>query len=160
MPVQHSPPARQTSAQARAQGVLTTTPRAPLDGTPEVLQLRACLDRGPVMQREAPLKKEERGPRSSISFSGVVGNFPGISRTTLKGPGEDDADQEKYSVEEKYSASTEVAPAPVSASQLTGGQTLAQSNRSEPFLLAIMQQMTILWPIFKLLNFLKLQDSI
>ncbi|MBW0532075.1 hypothetical protein O181_071790 [Austropuccinia psidii MF-1] len=32
MPVQHSPPARQTRSQARAQAIITPTPRAPLDG--------------------------------------------------------------------------------------------------------------------------------
>ncbi|MBW0494376.1 hypothetical protein O181_034091 [Austropuccinia psidii MF-1] len=37
MPIQHSPAARQTRAQARAQAVLTPTPRDPLDGTPEGL---------------------------------------------------------------------------------------------------------------------------
>ncbi|MBW0552972.1 hypothetical protein O181_092687 [Austropuccinia psidii MF-1] len=35
MPIQHSPSARQTISQARTQAVLTPTPRAPLDGTPE-----------------------------------------------------------------------------------------------------------------------------
>ncbi|MBW0588673.1 hypothetical protein O181_128388 [Austropuccinia psidii MF-1] len=47
MPIQHSPHARQTRSQSRAQYVLTPTPRAPLDGTPTVPQLRAHLDRGP-----------------------------------------------------------------------------------------------------------------
>ncbi|MBW0565900.1 hypothetical protein O181_105615, partial [Austropuccinia psidii MF-1] len=41
MPLQHSPPERQTRSQARAQAVLIPTPRAPLDGTPAVPQLRA-----------------------------------------------------------------------------------------------------------------------
>ncbi|MBW0540562.1 hypothetical protein O181_080277 [Austropuccinia psidii MF-1] len=60
MPIQHSPPARQTRSQARTQAVFTPTSRAPLDGTPEVPQLRAQLDR----RRRT-------------------------SRTILKGPGED-----------------------------------------------------------------------
>ncbi|MBW0468609.1 hypothetical protein O181_008324 [Austropuccinia psidii MF-1] len=47
MPIQHSPPERQTRSQARAQAVLTPAPRAPLDGTPAVPQLRAHLDRRP-----------------------------------------------------------------------------------------------------------------
>ncbi|MBW0542808.1 hypothetical protein O181_082523 [Austropuccinia psidii MF-1] len=47
MPIQHSPPAIQTGSQARSQAVLNPTPRAPLDGTPAVPQLRAHLDRGP-----------------------------------------------------------------------------------------------------------------
>ncbi|MBW0519613.1 hypothetical protein O181_059328 [Austropuccinia psidii MF-1] len=41
MPIQHSPPARKTRSQARAQAVITPTPTAPLEGTPEVPQLRA-----------------------------------------------------------------------------------------------------------------------
>ncbi|MBW0572996.1 hypothetical protein O181_112711 [Austropuccinia psidii MF-1] len=45
MPVQHSLPARQTRSQARALAVLTPTPRAPLDSTPAVSQLRAQTNR-------------------------------------------------------------------------------------------------------------------
>ncbi|MBW0593398.1 hypothetical protein O181_133113 [Austropuccinia psidii MF-1] len=84
MPIQHSPPARQTRPQARTQAVLTPTPRAPLDGTPAVSQLRAKLDRGPTLEGAAPSRKEGRVPRRSSSFSGVVGGFPGTSRTILK----------------------------------------------------------------------------
>ncbi|MBW0495298.1 hypothetical protein O181_035013 [Austropuccinia psidii MF-1] len=50
MPIQHSPPGRQTRSQARAQAVLTPTPRAPLDGTPAVPQLRAQLGRSRTIQ--------------------------------------------------------------------------------------------------------------
>ncbi|MBW0535347.1 hypothetical protein O181_075062 [Austropuccinia psidii MF-1] len=50
MPIQHLPPARQTISQARTQAVLTPTPRAPLDVTAAVPQLRAQLDRGPCME--------------------------------------------------------------------------------------------------------------
>ncbi|MBW0586378.1 hypothetical protein O181_126093 [Austropuccinia psidii MF-1] len=163
MPVQHSPLARQTRSQARAQAVLTPTPRAPLDGTPAVPQLRAQLDRGPRMEGAAPSRKEGRGPRRSCSFSGVVGGFPGLSRTISKGPGEDGEEEEENSVEEEESDGTEGVPAPVEASQGTGGPTLAQSNQpvshqSEPSLLAIMQQRLRLWPIFKQLHLLKHQD--
>ncbi|MBW0553660.1 hypothetical protein O181_093375 [Austropuccinia psidii MF-1] len=147
MPIQHSPPARQRRSQARSQAVLTPTPRACLDGTPEVPQLRAQLDRGPRMEGAAPSRKEGRGPRRSSSFSGVVGGFPGTSRITFKGPGEDGEEEEENSVEEEASDSTEGAPAPVGVPQGTGGPTLAQSvqpvsHQSEPSLLAIMQQMT------------------
>ncbi|MBW0585471.1 hypothetical protein O181_125186 [Austropuccinia psidii MF-1] len=142
MPIQHSPPARQTRSQARTQAVLTPTPRAPLDGTPAVSQLRAKLDRGPILEGAAPSRKEGRVPRRSSSFSGVVGGFPGTSRTIFKGPGEDGEEEEENSVEEEGSDGTEGVPAPVEASQGTGGPTLAQSNQSEPSLLAIMQQMT------------------
>ncbi|MBW0520778.1 hypothetical protein O181_060493 [Austropuccinia psidii MF-1] len=119
MPVQHSPPARQT----RAQAVPTQTPSVPLDGTPEVLQLRAHLVRGPVMEGEAPTIQEGRGPRMSSSFSGVLGTFLVISRTTLNIPGEDDSEEENF-VEEEESDSTE-----------------ADSTHSEPSSLEIMQKM-------------------
>ncbi|MBW0504886.1 hypothetical protein O181_044601 [Austropuccinia psidii MF-1] len=72
MPLQHSPPARQTRSQAQAQAVLTPTPRAPLDGTPAVPPLKAQLDRGPIKEGAVPSRKEGRVPRRSNSFSGVV----------------------------------------------------------------------------------------
>ncbi|MBW0576511.1 hypothetical protein O181_116226 [Austropuccinia psidii MF-1] len=147
MPIQHSPPARQTGSQAGTQAVLTPTPRAPLDGTPAVSQHRAKLDRGTILEGAAPCRKEERKPRRSSSFSGVVGGFPGLSRTTFKGPGEDGEEEEESSVEEEESDGTEAAPAPVGESEGTRGQTLAQSDQpvshqTEPSFLAIMQQMT------------------
>ncbi|MBW0537229.1 hypothetical protein O181_076944 [Austropuccinia psidii MF-1] len=146
MPIQHSPPARQTRSQARTQAVLTPTPRAPLDGTPEVSQLRAQLDRGHILEGAASSRKEGRGPRRSNSFSGVVGEFPGTSRTIFRGPGED-GEEEENSVEEEGSDGTEGAPAPVGESQVTERPTLSQynqpvSHQSEPSLLAIMQKMT------------------
>ncbi|MBW0494240.1 hypothetical protein O181_033955 [Austropuccinia psidii MF-1] len=113
MPIQHSPPARHTRSQARTHTVLTPTPRAPLDGTPAVPQLRAQLDKGPTMEGAAPSSKEGRGPRRSSSFSGVVGGIPGLSRTTLKVPGEDDGKEEENSVEKEGSNGTEATPAPV-----------------------------------------------
>ncbi|MBW0478983.1 hypothetical protein O181_018698 [Austropuccinia psidii MF-1] len=133
--------------QARAQAVLTQTSTAPLDGTPEVPQLRAHLDRGPNLEGAVPYRKEGSGPRRSNSFSAVVGTFEGISRTTIKSPGEDDAEEEENSVEEEGSDGTETSPTPVGASQGTGGSTLAHSNKplsyqSEPSFLAIMKQMT------------------
>ncbi|MBW0469025.1 hypothetical protein O181_008740 [Austropuccinia psidii MF-1] len=92
-------------------------------------------------------RKEGRGPNRASSFSGVVGFVPGISRTTLKGTGENDAEEEENSVAEEESDSTKVAPTPVGESQLTGGPNLSRcnqpvSNGSEPSLLTIMRQMT------------------
>ncbi|MBW0585015.1 hypothetical protein O181_124730 [Austropuccinia psidii MF-1] len=147
MPLQHSPPARKTRFQAQTQAVLTPTPRVPLDSTPAVPQLRAQLDRGARMEGAAPSRKEGRVPRRSNSFSGGVGGFPGISRTSFKGPGEDVQEEEENSVEEEESEGTEGVPAPVGAPQGTGRPTLAQSDQpvshqSEQSLLAIMQQMT------------------
>ncbi|MBW0573635.1 hypothetical protein O181_113350 [Austropuccinia psidii MF-1] len=140
MPIQNSPPARQTRSQARPQAVLTPTPRYPLDGTPAVPQLRANLDREPIFEGAAPSRKEGRGPRRSSSFSGVVGGFPGTLRTIFRGSGEDGEEEEENSVEEEESDGTEGFPAPVGASQGTEVPTLAQSNQSEPSLLAIMHQ--------------------
>ncbi|MBW0515646.1 hypothetical protein O181_055361 [Austropuccinia psidii MF-1] len=96
---------------------------------------------------EGPFWKEGRGQRRSISFSGLVGGFMGLSRTTFKGPGEDGEEEEENSVEEEESDGTEGVPAPLGASPGTGGPTLAQSNhpvshQSEPSLLAIRQKMT------------------
>ncbi|MBW0527571.1 hypothetical protein O181_067286 [Austropuccinia psidii MF-1] len=143
MPVQHLPPERQT----RYQAFLTPTLRAPLDVTPEAPQPRDHLDRGPIMEGDGPSRKEGTGPRRSSSFSGVVGTFSGIPRTTLKGPREDDSEKEENSMEEGESDSTEATTTPVGESQGTVGLTLAQSNQPvyhhyEPLLLAIMQQMT------------------
>ncbi|MBW0485753.1 hypothetical protein O181_025468 [Austropuccinia psidii MF-1] len=87
MPVQHPPPSRQTRSQARAQAFLPPAPRVPFDGTPEVPQMRAQLDSVPHLEGEAPYTKEGRGQIRSISFSGLVGGSPRLSRTTFKGPG-------------------------------------------------------------------------
>ncbi|MBW0528479.1 hypothetical protein O181_068194 [Austropuccinia psidii MF-1] len=102
--------------------------RDPLDGTPQVPQLKAKLDRGTILERAAPSRKERRGPRRSS-------------------PGEDGEEGEENSLEEEESDGTEGVPAHVGASQGTEGPTLAQSNQpvshhSEPSLLAIMHQMT------------------
>ncbi|MBW0548152.1 hypothetical protein O181_087867 [Austropuccinia psidii MF-1] len=119
MPIQQSPPARQTRSQARTKAVLTPTPRAPLDGTPEVPQLRAHFGRSNTIQ-------EGRKSAKKINF---------IFRS------------KENSVEEEESDGTEGAPALVGESQGTEGPTLARSHQldshqSEPSLLAIMQQMT------------------
>ncbi|MBW0461363.1 hypothetical protein O181_001078 [Austropuccinia psidii MF-1] len=66
MPVQHSPPARQTRSHPRAQAVLTPTPRAPLEGTPAVPELGAKLDKGPFLQGEAPSRKEGKEEENSV----------------------------------------------------------------------------------------------
>ncbi|MBW0522080.1 hypothetical protein O181_061795 [Austropuccinia psidii MF-1] len=124
MPIRHSPPVRQTRSQTITQAVLTSTPRAPLDATQAVSQLRAKLDRGPIFEGAAPPRKEGRAPRRLSLFS-----------------------EEENSVEEEESDGTEGAPAPVGEPQGTEGPTLSQSNQpfshqSEPCLLTIMQKMT------------------
>ncbi|MBW0506212.1 hypothetical protein O181_045927 [Austropuccinia psidii MF-1] len=117
MPLQHSPPARQTRSQARSQAVLTPTPRAPLDGTPAV----------------PPLKAQSRREK----------HHPGRKEECQEGPGEDGQEEEQNSVEEEGSDGTEADPAPVGASEGTRGPTLAKSDQpvshqTEPSLLAIM----------------------
>ncbi|MBW0519228.1 hypothetical protein O181_058943 [Austropuccinia psidii MF-1] len=70
MPIQHSPPARQTRSQARTKPVLSPTPRAPLDGTPEVPQLRAYFGRSITIQEGSESAKEIKLIfRSSLRFS-------------------------------------------------------------------------------------------
>ncbi|MBW0593545.1 hypothetical protein O181_133260 [Austropuccinia psidii MF-1] len=72
MPVQHSTPARQTRSQARAQVVLTPTPRAPLDGTPEVPQMRAHLDRGPNLKEKNHPRRRVEGQEDQVPFQELL----------------------------------------------------------------------------------------
>ncbi|MBW0472201.1 hypothetical protein O181_011916 [Austropuccinia psidii MF-1] len=113
MPVKHSPPAKQTSSQARTQAVLTPTQRAPLDGTPAAPQLRTKYERSSTIQ-------EGRKRAKKVKF---------IFRSS-------------NAEEEKESDGTEAAPDPVGVPQGTGRPNIALSNQPEPSLLAIMQQMT------------------
>ncbi|MBW0509391.1 hypothetical protein O181_049106 [Austropuccinia psidii MF-1] len=121
MPIQHSPPERQTRSQVRAEAALTPTPRAPLDGTSAVPQLRAQFGRRSIIQ-------EGRKRAKKIKFFFRNGE-----------------EEEENSMEEEEPDGTEDVPAPVGASQATGVPTLAQSNQPvshqyEPSLLAIMQK--------------------
>ncbi|MBW0502203.1 hypothetical protein O181_041918 [Austropuccinia psidii MF-1] len=61
MPVQHSPPAKNTRSQ-RNPAVLTPTARVPLDHTPSVHQLSANLGRGPPMEDAALSRSGRKGP--------------------------------------------------------------------------------------------------
>ncbi|MBW0554099.1 hypothetical protein O181_093814 [Austropuccinia psidii MF-1] len=95
-------------------------------------------------------KRSSQWNPSSSSTEGPLiqrTNNGSISRTTLKGLGQDDAEEEENSVEEEESYGTEAAPAPVGESQGNGGPTIAKSknpgsHQYEPSLLAIMQKMT------------------
>ncbi|MBW0585771.1 hypothetical protein O181_125486 [Austropuccinia psidii MF-1] len=71
MPVQHSPPAKNTKSQ-RNTSVFTLTERVPLDHTPSVHQLSANLDRGPTMEGAAPSRQGGMKSRRSRSFSGLL----------------------------------------------------------------------------------------
>ncbi|MBW0485599.1 hypothetical protein O181_025314 [Austropuccinia psidii MF-1] len=88
MTFQHSSPTRHTRSQARAQAVITPTPRVPLDGSPADPQLRAHLDRGPITEEE-PSRNEVIVTRRSRYFSGLVGPFLGIAKISFKGLSED-----------------------------------------------------------------------
>ncbi|MBW0490069.1 hypothetical protein O181_029784 [Austropuccinia psidii MF-1] len=72
MLVQHSPPARQTGSQARARAVLTSMPRAPLDGSPAVPKLSTHLDRGQNVEGRKRAKKIKFFFRSSWQFSSTL----------------------------------------------------------------------------------------
>ncbi|MBW0588363.1 hypothetical protein O181_128078 [Austropuccinia psidii MF-1] len=87
MPVQHSPPAKNTRSQ-RHQAVLTPTERAPLDCTPSVHQLSANLDRVPPMEGEAPSRRGGVKSRRSRSFSGLLGGYPSIPQGPRSRSGE------------------------------------------------------------------------
>ncbi|MBW0549423.1 hypothetical protein O181_089138 [Austropuccinia psidii MF-1] len=78
MPVQHSPPAKNTKSQ-RNPAVLTPTARVPLDRIPSVHQLSANLERGPPMEGAEPSRRAGMKSRRSRSFSGLLGGYPGMS---------------------------------------------------------------------------------
>ncbi|MBW0494443.1 hypothetical protein O181_034158 [Austropuccinia psidii MF-1] len=78
MPVQHSPPAKNTRSQ-RNPAVLTPTERVPLDRTPSVHQLSSNLDRGPPMEGSEPSRRGGMKSRISRSFSGLLGGYHGMS---------------------------------------------------------------------------------
>ncbi|MBW0584542.1 hypothetical protein O181_124257 [Austropuccinia psidii MF-1] len=93
----------------------------------------------------APLDGTPEVPQLQAQFD----RGPHFSRN-FKGPGEGE-EEEENSVKEEESDGSEGVPAPVRASQGTGGATLAQSNKpvsheSEPSLLAIIQKMTQIMP--------------
>ncbi|MBW0592398.1 hypothetical protein O181_132113, partial [Austropuccinia psidii MF-1] len=84
------------------------------------------------MEGAEPSRKEGRVPRRSNSFSVVVGNFPGISRTSFKGPGEDGEEEEENSAEEEESDGTEGVPAPKMTQIMANLQASSYSDSSRP----------------------------
>ncbi|MBW0506334.1 hypothetical protein O181_046049 [Austropuccinia psidii MF-1] len=134
MPVQHSPPAKNTRSQ-RNPAVCTPTARVPLDHIPSVHQLSANLDRGPPIEGAAPSRRGGMKSRRSRSFSGLL-------------EGED-------SVEEEDSGETEVVDALENAPEVPQGSNLAPTNQplvsqSDPSLFKIMEQMaTIMGQLFQ-----------
>ncbi|MBW0573289.1 hypothetical protein O181_113004 [Austropuccinia psidii MF-1] len=117
MPVQHSPPAKNTRSQ-RTPAVLTPTARAPLDHTPSVHQLSAILDRGPPMEGAASSRRGGVKFRRSRSFSGLLGGYPGMSEGARARLGEVEDEEGEESVEEEDSGETEVADALANASEM------------------------------------------
>ncbi|MBW0545270.1 hypothetical protein O181_084985 [Austropuccinia psidii MF-1] len=88
MLVQHSPPARKTRSHARAQAVLSTAPKAPLESSPANSQLRAQLDRGPHFPGEDGEEEEENSveEEDSADTAGVpapVGESQGTAGPAL-----------------------------------------------------------------------------
>ncbi|MBW0478973.1 hypothetical protein O181_018688 [Austropuccinia psidii MF-1] len=84
------------------------------------------------MKGAALPRKEGRGPRRSSYFSGVVGCFPGLSRTTFKGPGEDGEEEEENSVEKEESNGTEGVPTPQMTHIMANLQAASSSAASRP----------------------------
>ncbi|MBW0524130.1 hypothetical protein O181_063845 [Austropuccinia psidii MF-1] len=81
IPVQNSPPERNTRSQTRTSAVITQKPRAPLDGTPEVPHLRAHLDRGPIIEEEN--SEEEKESYGTEVGSAPVGDSEGTGEKAL-----------------------------------------------------------------------------
>ncbi|MBW0543757.1 hypothetical protein O181_083472 [Austropuccinia psidii MF-1] len=146
MPVQNSPPAKNTRSQ-RNPDVLTPTARCPLDHTPSVHQLSANLDRGPPMEGAAPSRRVEMKSRRSRSFSGLLGGYPGMSEGSRARLGEVKYEEGEESVEEEDSGETEVADSVENSPEVPQGSNIAISSQplvsqTEPSLLKMMEQMT------------------
>ncbi|MBW0544439.1 hypothetical protein O181_084154 [Austropuccinia psidii MF-1] len=145
MPVQHSPPAKNTRSQTNP-AVLTPTARVPLDRTPSVHQLSANLDRGPPMEGAEPYRRGGMKSRRSRSFSGLLGGYPGISEGARAILGEVEDEEGEESVEEEDSGETEVVDALENAAEVPQGSNIAPTiqplvSQSDPGLLKIMEQM-------------------
>ncbi|MBW0577598.1 hypothetical protein O181_117313 [Austropuccinia psidii MF-1] len=95
MPVQHSPPSKNTTSQ-RNTAALTPTERVPLDHTPSVHQLSANLDRRPPMEGAAPSRRGVMKSRRSRSFSELLGGYPGISEGARARLGEVEDEEGEY----------------------------------------------------------------
>ncbi|MBW0477892.1 hypothetical protein O181_017607 [Austropuccinia psidii MF-1] len=137
MPVQHSPPGKNTVSQ-RNPAVPTLTARVPLDCTPSVYQMSIDLDRGPPMEGAGPSRRGGMKSRRSRSFSGRLGGHPGMSEGAKARLGEVEDEEGEESVEEEDS----LANAP----EVSQGSNLAPTNQTtvskcDPSLLKLMQKM-------------------
>ncbi|MBW0464850.1 hypothetical protein O181_004565 [Austropuccinia psidii MF-1] len=140
LPVQHSPPAKNTRSQ-RNPAVLTPTARVPLDCTSSVHQLSENLNRGPPMKEAAPSRRGGMKSRRSRSFSGMLGGYPGMSEGARAILGE--AEDEEW----EESDETEVETALEGVPEASEVANLAHPNRplfseGEPNFLKMMEKMT------------------
>ncbi|MBW0503512.1 hypothetical protein O181_043227 [Austropuccinia psidii MF-1] len=140
MPVQYSPPAKNTRPQ-RDQAVITPKARAPLSRTPSGNQLSENLDRGPPMEGEGPSRRGGVKSRRSRSFSVFLGVYPSISQGPRYILGEAEAEDGEASEE------TEVETALAGVPEASEAANPAHSNeplvsQAEPNFLKIMEQMT------------------
>ncbi|MBW0465787.1 hypothetical protein O181_005502 [Austropuccinia psidii MF-1] len=111
IPVQNSPPDNNTCSQ-RYQAILT----------PTVHQLSANLNRVPPMEGEEPSKRGSMNPIISISLSGLLGGYPGISQGTGSRLGE-------AKDEEEESEETDVAAFLADAPESPDTTKIARSNQ-------------------------------
>ncbi|MBW0530817.1 hypothetical protein O181_070532 [Austropuccinia psidii MF-1] len=145
MPVQHSPPAKNTRSQ-RNPAVIIPTERVPLDCTPSVHQLSENLDRVPPMEGEAPSRRGGIKSKRSRSFSGLFAGYPLISEGERARLGEVGDEEGEESVKEEDSGETEVADALANAPEVPQGSNLAPTNQplvsqSDTSLLKTMEKM-------------------
>ncbi|MBW0579795.1 hypothetical protein O181_119510 [Austropuccinia psidii MF-1] len=144
MPVQNSPPAKNTRSRGTP-AVLTPTARVPLDRPPSVHQLSANLDRGPPMEGAEPSRRGGMKYRRSRSFSGLLGGYPGMSEGVRARLGEAEDEEGEESVEGYEEP--EVATALAGVPEASEAENLAHSNKplvsqAEPKFLKMMEQMT------------------
>ncbi|MBW0467508.1 hypothetical protein O181_007223 [Austropuccinia psidii MF-1] len=83
MPVQHSPPSRQTRYQARDQAVPTETPRVPLDGTPAEFQRPVAKGPGEDVEEEKENSVEEEESEGTEGVTALVGESQGTGGPTI-----------------------------------------------------------------------------
>ncbi|MBW0505473.1 hypothetical protein O181_045188 [Austropuccinia psidii MF-1] len=145
MPVQNTPPAKNTRSQ-RNPAVLTPTARVRPDHTPSFHQLSANSDRGPPMEGAAPSRRGGMKSRRSRSFSGLLFGYPGMSEGARARLGEVEDEEGEEPVEEEDSGETEVADALANAPEVPQASDLAPTNKPlvskyDPSLLKIMEQM-------------------
>ncbi|MBW0530409.1 hypothetical protein O181_070124 [Austropuccinia psidii MF-1] len=146
MPVQHSPPAKNTRSQ-RNPDVLTPTARVPLDCTASVHQLSANWDRDPPMEGAALSRRGGMKSRRSRSFSSLLGGYPGMSEGARARLGEAEDEEGEEFLEEEDSEEIQVETALAGVFEASEAANLAHSNQplasqAEQKFLKMMEQMT------------------